>query len=346
MIKFDCDYMCGAHPEVMEALVATNNLLTPGYGVDEYCTEAKKLIREACSAPDAEVYFFVGGTPTNATAIDGILAPYQGVIATELAHINVHEAGAIEACGHKILTIESICGKVDAAVLDRYMHDFVSDDTNEHMVEPGMVYISFATEIGTVYTLSELEDIRHICDKYKLRLYLDGARLGYGLASPGCDVALSDIARLCDVFYIGGTKQGALFGEALVAKPGVLRRFVSTMKLHGAVLAKGRLLGVQFKALFSNDLYMRISRHAVGLALKLRDAFESCGYAPVYDSPTNQQFFELPNSLIDKLSENISFELWGPRGRQCSKVRFVTGWETTCCDVEALEKTLHSEAPA
>ncbi len=335
--------MCGAHPEVLEALIATNSDQTPGYGADKYSEEAKRLVREACGAPDAEVYFFVGGTPTNATAIDGMLKPYQGVISTELAHINVHEAGAIEASGHKILTIRNHQGKLSANDIDEFMLSFVMDDTNEHMVEPGMVYISFATEVGTIYTLAELEALRSVCDKYGLLLYLDGARLGYGLAAQGCDVTLPDIARLCHVFYIGGTKQGALFGEALVAKPGVLRRFASMMKLHGAVLAKGRLLGVQFCALMRNGLYMRISTHAVDLAMRLRNAFEHCGYSPLYDSRTNQQFFELPNALIERLAKEMSFELWGPSGAHSSNVRFVTGWETTEADIERLSQILRDE---
>lgn len=341
MVKFDCDYMCGAHPEVLAALVTTNSDQTPGYGCDIYCAEAKRLIREACCAPDAEVYFFVGGTQTNATAIDGLLKPYQGVIATGMSHINVHEAGAIEACGHKIIALPDNQGKLQAEDVDALMHAYLKDETNEHMVEPGMVYISFATEVGTVYTQSELEALRAVCSRHDLRFYIDGARLGYGLASSGCDVRMADIARLCDVFYIGGTKQGALFGEALVAKPGILRRFRSMMKLHGAVLAKGRLLGVQFKALFTDNLYMRISNHAVELAMKLRSAFESCGYTPIYDSPTNQQFFELPNELIDRLAANIAFEFWGPRGENRSKVRFVIGWETTEEDIKFLVKALH-----
>ena len=332
--------MCGAHPDVMAALAATNYKQTPGYGADPYSDNAKRLIREACGAPEAEVHFFVGGTQTNATVIDGLLGPYQGVIASELSHINVHEAGAIEAAGHKVITLTEREGKISPHTLEEYMEKHVSDETRWHMVDPGMVYLSFPTEVGTIYSLTELKAIRKICGKYNLRLYIDGARLGYGLASKECDVTLHDLADLCDAFYIGGTKQGALFGEALVAQPGVLKNFFTMMKLHGAVLAKGRLLGVQFGALFSNNLYMDISQKAVDLALNLRHILESRGYSPLYDSPTNQQFFTLPNEVIECLRQSITFEYWGPKGDRCSQVRFVTGWETTEEDVAELRDVL------
>jgi len=335
--------MAGAHPEVLEALVRTNSLQTAGYGEDSFCAEAKLLIRKIFEAPDSDVYFFEGGTQTNLTAIDGMLCPYQAVIATELAHINVHEAGAIEACGHKVITLPHHLGKIVPADLEEYMRKYTADETRLHIAEPGMVYISFPTEIGTVYSRQELESIRDICSQYNMFLYIDGARLGYGLSAESCDIEIPDIARFADAFYIGGTKQGALFGEALVTGKGLIRNFFTQMKLHGAVLAKGRVLGVQFSALFKDNLYFRISRQAVDLAIRLRKAFEEHGYTPLFPSDTNQQFFTLPNVLIDRLREQMQFDYWGPRGIKESHVRFVTGWETTASDIAQLEKALDNE---
>lgn len=341
MIHFDTDYMSGAHPKVMESLVATNFDQTPGYGTDEYTAHAKELIRTACGAPDARVYFLVGGTQTNATVIDGILARHEGVLCAESGHINVHESGAIEATGHKVLTLPSYAGKVAAEDVRNFIDTFYSDDTYEHMVAPGMLYISFPTEYGTVYTLDELESISGVCRKAGIPLFIDGARLGYGLAANGGDVTLEDIARLSDVFYIGGTKVGALFGEAVViTNPALLKNFVPLVKQHGALLAKGRLLGVQFEALFTDGLYSQISKECVQRAVRLKDIFVSRGYTVEVDSPTNQQFFRLPNEVIDRLQQEITFELWGPRGETESVVRFVTGWTTTDADIDRLEELL------
>ena len=304
MIHFDTDYMEGAHPEVMRRLVETNLEQTPGYGCDDYTACAKDLIREACGQPQAAVQFLVGGTQTNATVIDALLARHEGVLAAETAHINVHEAGAIEATGHKVLTLPQYDGKVKAADVEAYIRNFYRDETYEHMVAP---------------------------------LYMDGARLGYGLAAEGTDVTLKDIARLCDVFYIGGTKVGALFGEAVVAaRPERLPHFFSLVKQHGALLAKGRLLGIQFGALFTDGLYQRIGAHAVRLALKLKQAFVEKGYKLHLDSPTNQQFVCLPNETIDRLMREATFELWGPRGETETVVRFVTSWATREEDVDKL----------
>lgn len=340
MVRFDCDYMAGAHPEVLDAIIRNNRVQTSGYGSDAFCDRAKALIREACGAPDAAVHFMVGGTQTNSTVIDGLLRRTEGVIAAETAHINVHEAGAIELSGHKVITLPSHDGKIDAAELRTYLHDFFADDTWTHMVVPGAVYISFPTELGTIYSLEELTSISAVCHEYRIPLYVDGARLGFGLAASK-DLTLKDIARLADVFYIGGTKMGALFGEAVVCTaPELLPRFFTLMKAHGSVLAKGRLLGMQYEAFFTDDLYMRIGRHGVDLAMKLRDAFLSHGYRTFIDSPTNQQFFILPNELIDRLMEHASFEYWGPRGETESKVRFVTSWETTEEDVQTLASLL------
>lgn len=337
MIYFDSDYMAGAHPEVMQRLIDTNLEHTVGYGCDHYTEQAINLIREACGTPKAQVFFFVGGTQTNATIIDGILARHEGVLAPESAHINVHEAGAIEATGHKVLTLPQHEGKVWADEVEHYIEEFYRDETFLHMVAPGMLYISFPTEYGTVYTLSELEALSQVCRDAQIPLYIDGARLGYGLAAKDGNVTLKDIARLADVFYIGGTKMGTLMGEAVVVtNPSLLKNMIPLMKQHGALLAKGRLLGLQFEALFTDDLYMRIGRYAVDLAMELKEEFTARGYETVVDSPTNQQFFRLPNDLIDQLKQHASFELWGPPGKTHSIVRFVTSWSTTYNDIDHL----------
>ncbi|MBR5835138.1 MAG: low specificity L-threonine aldolase [Bacteroidales bacterium] len=344
-IHFDTDYMSGAHPKVMERLMETNFDQTPGYGTDTYTAEAKELILEACGTPDARVFFLVGGTQTNSTVIDGVLARHEGVLCAESGHINVHESGAIEATGHKVLILPSYEGKVAAEDVSRYIEIFYSDETYEHMVAPGMLYISFPTEYGTIYSLKELQDISDVCHKAGIPLFIDGARLGYGLAADGGDVTLKDIARLSDVFYIGGTKVGALFGEAVVVTdPNLLKNFTPLVKQHGALLAKGRLLGVQFGALFTDGLYDTISKDCVGKAMRVRNIFTEKGYKVEVDSPTNQQFFRLPNDVIDRLKEDVSFELWGPRGETETVVRFVTGWTTTDNDIDTLESILNQKS--
>lgn len=340
MIHFDCDYMAGAHPEVLNAIVQNNGVQTSGYGEDDFCRSAKDRIREACGCPDAAVHFLVGGTQTNATVLDSLLNKTEGVIAADTAHINVHEAGAIELTGHKVIALPSHDGKLSANEVKDYLHDFYADDTWTHMVAPGAVYISFPTEFGTIYSIDELTEMSNVCHEYNVPLYIDGARLGFGLAASK-DVTLADIARLADAFYIGGTKMGALFGEAVVCtNPNLLKRFFTLMKAHGSVLAKGRLLGMQFGAMFTDNLYLRIGQHGVDLAQKLRKAFENKGYKTFIDSPTNQQFFILPNSVIDKLLPEASLEYWGPRGETESKVRFVTSWETKEEDIKTLESLL------
>lgn len=336
MLHFDCDYMEGAHPEVMRRLMETNLEQTPGYGNDRYTGNAKKLILEACGldGKTGKVFLLVGGTQTNATVIDGLLARHEGVLAADTAHINVHEAGAIESTGHKVLALPSYDGKVKAADIEKYIKDFYADESHMHMVTPGMLYISHPTELGTLYSLRELEAISRACRKAGIPLYLDGARLGYGLAADGTDVTMKDVARLCDVFYIGGTKIGTLFGEAVVVtRPDLLRNFIPLVKQHGALLAKGRLLGVQFETLFTDGLYMEISRHAVNMAMKLKKAFTDNGYRLFIDSPTNQQFVYLPNEEIDRLRKIASFELWGPRKDKETPVRLVTNWATREEDV-------------
>lgn len=338
MLYFDSDYMAGAHPTVMQRLVETNMEHTVGYGCDQYTQQAKQLICKACNAPDARIFFLTGGTQTNATIIDGILDRHEGVLAAESSHINVHEAGAIEATGHKVLTLPQHEGKVWASEVEQYIKTFYSDETYEHMVSPGMLYISFPTEYGTTYSLSELEELSKVCHNANIPLFIDGARLGYGLNAEGSDVTLPDIARLSDVFYIGGTKVGTLFGEAVViTNPSILRNMFPLIKQHGALLAKGRLLGLQFLTLFENNLYNEISCHAVELAIKLRHIFNENGYNSAVNSNTNQQFFILPNTLIDRLKENVSFELWGPRGETHSTVRFVVSWATSERDIDELK---------
>lgn len=343
MIFFDSDYMSGAHPKVMERLMQTNSEQTVGYGCDRYTAEAIGLIRSACGMPEARVHLLVGGTQTNTTVIDGILDRHEGVLAAETGHINVHESGAIEATGHKVLTLPSYQGKVSASDVRSFIRTFYSDETYEHMVAPGMLYISFPTEYGTVYSLKELEDISAACHEAEIPLFIDGARLGYGLAAEGNDVTLKDIARLSDVFYIGGTKVGALFGEAVViTNPSLLKHFTPLVKQHGALLAKGRLLGVQFGALFTDGLYEQISRDTVRKAIRLKEAFTSKGFTVEVDSPTNQQFFRLPNEVVDKLKENVSFEMWGPRGEAESVVRFVTGWTTSDEDIDEVIRLIQA----
>lgn len=345
MIHFDTDYMEGAHPEVIQRLIETNLEHTVGYGNDPYTHNAKELIRKACGLNEqARIHFLVGGTQTNATVIDGLLRRHEGVLCAETAHINVHESGAIEASGHKVLTLPSHEGKLDVQEAAAYIDSFYKDDTYEHMVAPGMIYISQPTEYGTLYTSRELQRLHCLCRDARIPLYVDGARLAYALASPANDVSLEELASLCDVFYIGGTKCGLLFGEAVVVPQGdeLLPHFFPLVKQHGALLAKGRLQGVQFDTLFRNDLYHRIGQHAVRLALKLKQAFMERGYRLHIDSYTNQQFFQLPNDELDRLHRFATFELWGPRGAEETVVRFVTSWGTQEADVDEFIRLMNN----
>lgn len=343
MIYFDSDYMEGAHPLVMNRLMETNLEHTTGYGTDSYTQQAKEAIRRACEAPEALVQFLIGGTQTNATTIDALLHRHEGVLCAETAHINVHESGAVEHSGHKVLTLPSHDGKVCPQEVDEYITQFYADETYEHSVAPGLLYITQPTEYGTLYSLAELEEISSVCRKHEIPLYLDGARLGYALASEAADFTLADIARLCDVFYIGGTKCGLLFGEAVVARnPKRLPHFFPLVKQHGALCAKGRLQGIQFLTLFEQQadgetVYKSICGHAITLAQQIRDAFVQKGYKVAIPSPTNQQFFVLPNHVVDALRQaGVSFEDWGPRGKEETTVRFVTSWATRDEDVAHL----------
>lgn len=336
MISFESDYDNGCHEAILSRLAQTNDEKATGYGLDDYCTAAKEKIRAVCDCPDADVFFLVGGTQTNATVIDAMLHGYQGVLAVETGHINVHESGAIEFGGHKVLTLPSHDGKMDAGELGQRLHDFYADPTLDHMVFPGMVYITFSTERGTIYTLEELQTISTICKRYELPLFIDGARLGYGLMAEGCDVTIQQLATLCDVFYIGGTKCGAYCGEAVVFPRGnAPAHFFTTVKQHGALLAKGRLLGVQFDTLMTDGLYFKIARHAVEQAVRLRDAFIARGYQMFSDSPTNQQFVLLDKTTIERLEKDFVFEQWYPVGDMMN-CRFVTSWATPAADVDAL----------
>lgn len=329
--------MRGAHPLVLQRLIDTNLEQTAGYGDDNYTRQVRQRILDFCGLTDGEVHFLVGGTQTNATVIDGLLARHEGVLATRSAHIHVHESGAIEASGHRVITLDEYEGKLSADIVRQFIDDFYRDETYEHMVAPGMVYISHPTELGTLYTLDELKALSKVCRDAEIPLYMDGARLGYGLAADDTDVTAADIARLCDVFYIGGTKAGALFGEAVVIpQKDKLPHFRPLIKQHGALLAKGRLTALQFDALFTDSLYLKISRHAIRMAMKLKEGLLKKGYPLLIDSPTNQQFFILPNADIDRLATSVSFELWGPRQEALTPVRFVTDWSTDEADVDAL----------
>lgn len=335
MIRFECDYTTGAHPKILEALVSTNGEASPGYGVDEHCEHARDMLRTLCQAPDAGVHFLVGGTQANATVIAAALRPHQGVLCAETGHINVHESGAIEAAGHKVLPLPAVEGKINAQQIDRYCREHYDNVAWEHMVQPGMVYLSLPTELGTVYTLAELEEISEVCRRWKLPLFLDGARLACGLAAS--DVTLPDLARLCDVFYLGGTKAGLLFGEAVViADPALHKDFRYLIKQHGGMLAKGRLLGVQFEAFLADNLFLEIGKQEVAQAMRLQKAFVDKGFPLYVPSPTNQQFIVLPNARLDALAEKYSFEVTDKVDAEHTAVRFCTSWSTTDGDVDAL----------
>ena len=339
MLYFLSDYTEGCHPKILEALSRTNLVSQPGYGEDIWCASAAEKIRSLCG--EVDVYFLSGGTQANLVVISALLRRHEAVIAAETGHIAVHEAGAIEFTGHKVLTLPSHAGKLDAGELEAYLRRFYADATHEHMPCPGMVYLSQPTELGTLYTKSELTALYETCRRWELPLFLDGARLGYGLMSPACDMTIRDVATLTDVFSIGGTKVGALCGEALVFRRGVMPRgFVTMTKQQGAMLAKGRLLGVQFDTLFTDDLYWDISRRAVADAMALKAAFAEKGYPLFADSPTNQQFVILTPDQKERLARNVAFNVWEalPDGRVA--VRFVTSWATTHEDVRKLEELL------
>lgn len=341
MLRFDSDYNNGAHPDVLKHLIDTNDFKSISYGFDQWSDSARKKIRECIGCPDAGVEFLVGGTQTNATVIDSVLATGEGVIAVDSGHIAVHEAGAIETSGHKIITLKAHDGKMKAADLQTYMQRFMADETRDHMVQPGMVYITFPTELGTIYSATEIEAIYNVCQAYELPLFVDGARLGYGLMAYGCDFDIQWFAHHCDIFYIGGTKVGTLCGEAVVFPKGnEPKHFFTSIKRHGALLAKGRLVGVQFEALFTDNLYFRISKHAIDMAHQLKTILTEAGFQLYNDSPTNQLFFVIPNERLEYLHQRIIFESWEPIDETKTLCRFVTSWATKPEDLDQLEEVL------
>ena len=341
MLSFESDYITGAHPKVLEALIATNYEPLPGYGNDKYCARAKEKIKAACGAPDAGVFFVAGGTQTNRTVIGSVLRDFEGVIAAETGHIALHEAGAIEATGHKVITLPQQNGKINAADLDAKIKAFYADDSFNHMVFPGMVYLSHPTELGTLYTKAELTAIADICHAYEIPLFIDGARLGYGIVSPSSDLTLRELSDIVDIFYIGGTKIGALCGEAVVfTKGNTPKHFYSTIKQNGALLAKGRLLGIQFDTLFTDNLYFEISKNAIRQAMRLVKMFEDKGYRFFLKTDTNQQFIILENEQMEKLSRDVIFTYWEKYDDTHTVVRFCTSWATSDEQLTALEKLL------
>ncbi|MCQ2419233.1 MAG: beta-eliminating lyase-related protein [Clostridia bacterium] len=341
MLSFESDYTTGAHEKILQRLCQTNLVTVPGYGADPFCASAKEKIRLACALPEAQVELLVGGTQTNAVVISTMLREYEGVFAAQTGHVNAHEAGAIEYTGHKVLALPQKNGKFTASDLQQALVLFHGDNAREHMVWPGMVYLSYPTEYGTLYSKQELSEIRAVCDEYRLPLFIDGARLGYGLMSRECDLTLPELCRLADVIYIGGTKVGALCGEAVVfTKNNRPEHFENRIKKRGALLAKGRLLGVQFDTLFTDGLYFDISRHAIDMTEQMKDIFRAKGYRFFLDSPTNQQFIILPNERMEALKPHVRFSFWETYDENHTVVRFACSWSTTEADLKALEALL------
>lgn len=339
MLNFTCDYAAGAHPAILKALTDINEEKFPGYGRDRFTIAATDKIKKATGCPDAEVFFLTGGTQTNATVIGASLRDYEGVISATTGHIECHEAGAVEYTGHKVLTIPSHEGKIDVSELKSFIKTFYEDGSFEHMVYPGMVYISHPTEYGTLYSKQELTDIHAVCKQYDIPLFVDGARLGYGLASHETDVTLEDLAHNCDVFYIGGTKVGALFGEAVVFTHGnAPRNFYTMTKQHGAMLAKGWLTALQFDVLFTDNLYMNISKHAIDLADELKALFAKHNISAKLLSASNQQFVILEDNTLKKLQEQVVVSTWERYDDTHSVVRFTTSWYTTKEELEELDR--------
>ncbi|MFM0587244.1 low specificity L-threonine aldolase [Streptococcus suis] len=342
MLHFENDYNKGAHPALLEALVASNQEGLSGYGTDKYTESAIEKIRFATDCPHAQITFLTGGTQTNQIVISSMLDSYEGVIAADIGHISTHEAGAIEFTGHKVMTLPHQEGKITASDVDSFINDFYADANHAHMVHPGMVYISHPTEYGTLYSKTELEDLSKVCRQHNIPLFLDGARLGYGLAVRDTDLDLQTIAELTDVFYIGGTKLGALLGEALVfTKNNQPKNFVSIVKHHGALLAKGRLIGVQFDRLFTDDLYLELGRHAIAMAEQLTQILEEKGFQFYLKSPTNQQFVIVKNEELTRLTETgIAYGFWEKYDDSHSIIRFATSWSTSHEDMDDLRKLL------
>ncbi|MGW9855575.1 threonine aldolase [Staphylococcus hominis] len=337
MISFENDYLEGAHPKVLQRLIDTNYIQASGYGDDQFSKHAADQIRKTIQCPEATVRFLIGGTQTNQVVINTVLEPYEGVISANTGHVAVHEGGAIEFSGHKVLAVPSQEGKISPKEVNSYLETFYSDFKREHMVFPGMVYISHPTEYGTLYSKEELKNLSEVCKEHNIPLFMDGARLGYGLMSDETDVTIEDIAKYCDIFYIGGTKIGALCGEAIVfTKNNEPKHFTTRIKQHGALLAKGRLVGIQFLELFTNNLYFDISRHAINMANKMKKGFIDKGYKVYFDSPTNQQFFILNDDKIKDLQSKVKFAIWEKYDDTHRVVRFATSWATTEENVDKL----------
>lgn len=340
-LSFVSDYMEGCAPEILQRLAETNLVQSAGYGLDQFSDAAKEKIRLACGDPEAEIFFLVGGTQTNATVIDSLLRPWQGVIAAESGHVSTHEAGAIEWGGHKVLTLPAREGKLSADSVAACLRAYREDENRDHLVMPGLVYISQPTEYGTLYSLAELEALSALCREYQVPLYLDGARLAYGLACPQNDVSLREIARLCDAFYIGGTKCGALFGEAVVfPRHGAPDHFFSMVKQHGALLAKGRIAGIQFETLFTDGLYERLGQNAIQAAIRIREALESLGYQQYIVSPTNQVFVLLDQAEKELLTSQVEMGFMERTPEGAYVMRFATSWATQPQDVDSLISVL------
>lgn len=346
MIRLYCDYAEGAHPAVLDKLSETNFVQTEGYGQDPYCAEARARIKNLCACETADVHFLVGGTQTNLTVIAAALRAHEGVVAAESGHITTHETGAIEACGHKVLALPAVDGKISAAQVEALYLAHMADENHEHTVKPGMVYISNPTEFGTIYSREELTALSQVCRQYGMPLFLDGARLGYGLAAEDNTLSFALLAQLCDVFYIGGTKQGALFGEAVVITNDKLKSdFRYFIKQKGGMLAKGRLLGLQFLALLENDLYMTLSRHADALAGLIRDAVTEAGFTLNYPNKTNQVFATMPDCVLDELAKTYTFSPQERVDANHRMVRFCVSWAAKkenivklACDIVRLGK--------
>ena len=340
MLYFENDYSEGAHEKVLQHLVETTREKLPPYGADKYSEAARQKLRAACECPQAEIFFLAGGTQSNQVVIDALLAPYEGAIAAKTGHIALHEAGAIEFTGHKVIELPQRDGKLCAATIRSYLMDFYADTSHEHMVAPGLVYLSHPTEYGTLYTKQELTDISDVCRQYGLKLYLDGARLGYALACPTSDVTLPVLAQLCDAFYIGGTKVGALCGEAVVFPKEAPAHFLTRIKQHGALFAKGRLVGVQFDALFTDGLYFRLGKHALEKAELLKTALREKGYRFFIDSPTNQIFVIVENLRLQALGMHVRYSFWEKYDDTRTVIRFATSWATEDEDLNALIRLL------
>lgn len=337
MIRFECDYTEGAHPKLLERLIETNMEQCCGYGLDPHCDRARELIKKACGCDSLDVHFLPGGTQANVAVISASLRPHEGVLSAETGHINIHEAGAVEHTGHKVLSLPETDGKITAEQIDRYCAEYYADETHEYVVKPGMVYLSFPTETGSLYSDAELTAIREACDKWSLYLFVDGARLGYALGAPQNDLTMPRLAALSDVFYIGGTKVGALFGEAVCIRTDALKKdFRYHMKQNLGILAKARLMGVQFEVFFEDGLYESIGKKASEQAVRIREALIKKGYTPSGSSCTNQQFFEMPDEPFKKLCEKYVFSVGRKPGPGRSAFRACTSWATTDEAVDAL----------